>query len=258
MRKLEMGDFGQPDEMGAWYNPISWFSSKTQFTPSQNISAARTFLRQVHSEAQPSYSFERMMQNLRMTHYGEILSDEEFNDFLATFGSGVNTSPSLAAKVKTLLVDAIKKNKSKFPDRRQLSSAWLNPNIKFTLVDAISLTAKQGVTAVKDTAQSVANVVTTGASVIGAIFKYKWYIAGLAAAGIGYFLYQNRKEVGGRLKEQVFKKIGLGTQPRANNPLESGSSQKVISRNIRRLVKEGRPVKQAAAIAYKKAGKGRR
>ncbi|PVX61245.1 DUF2213 domain-containing protein [Paraburkholderia unamae] len=38
-------------------------------------------------------------------------------------------------------------------------------------------------------------------------------------------------------------------------PLESGSSQDVISRNIAELVKAGHPRKQAEAIAYSKAGK---
>lgn len=40
-------------------------------------------------------------------------------------------------------------------------------------------------------------------------------------------------------------------------PLLKGSSQKVISANIRRLRHEGYPAKQAAAIAYDKAGRSR-
>ena len=41
-------------------------------------------------------------------------------------------------------------------------------------------------------------------------------------------------------------------------PLLKGKSKKVISENIRELVKSGRPVKQAAAISYDKAGKRRK
>jgi hypothetical protein len=39
-------------------------------------------------------------------------------------------------------------------------------------------------------------------------------------------------------------------------PLKKGSSSKTISSNIRELRRSGRSGKQAAAIAYKKAGKG--
>lgn len=40
-------------------------------------------------------------------------------------------------------------------------------------------------------------------------------------------------------------------------PLKRGSSNKTVSANVRKLMDEGRPQKQAVAIALRKAGKGK-
>lgn len=41
-------------------------------------------------------------------------------------------------------------------------------------------------------------------------------------------------------------------------PLKSGKSKKVIRQNIAELVRSGHPQKQSVAIAYNKAGLGRK
>ena len=41
-------------------------------------------------------------------------------------------------------------------------------------------------------------------------------------------------------------------------PLKKGKSSKVISQNVREMVKAGRPRKQAVAAAMRKAGKPRK
>ncbi|MFA5898832.1 MAG: hypothetical protein WC829_06930 [Hyphomicrobium sp.] len=41
-------------------------------------------------------------------------------------------------------------------------------------------------------------------------------------------------------------------------PLKKGSSKKTVSSNIRTLMHEGRPQKQAIAISMSKAGKSRK
>lgn len=58
------------------------------------------------------------------------------------------------------------------------------------------------------------------------------------------------------LAQECIQAIRLASKEKTM-PLKSGKSNRVVSENIRREIHAGKPPKQAAAIAYSKAGRSR-
>jgi hypothetical protein len=205
---LSSGDFG---EMGISLNPLNWFSSPKTFTRQQNIAAANGWLLSVYNALRPNASYSLFIEALKLNNYSTPISEEDFQDFLDTIGFNVNTSPAIAEKVKAAIVKAYSSNKNMLPNRKNIVSAFLNPDVvKWTYWDATKMTTKQIATSTVETAKTVANVASATVSGI----KYVPHIIVGAAFVVGYILFKNRKEVGRRLTEKVtektFSAVGLG------------------------------------------------
>jgi hypothetical protein len=212
MRKLHNGDF----ELGAWYNPLSWFSSEPTFTKEQNVAAGERWLREVYNLAKPNYSFFDMIERLKTSNFGDRLTDEDYKDFLDSIGFAVHTNKKISDRVRDSLATAMKNSPSKFPDRRQISSAFLNPdNVRWTLLDAIKVTASQGADTVAKVGSDIATVAKIGVGTVSTVFALRWWIVGAAVLGGGYFLYLNRKEVAARLRTRTLDKF-IGPETKAN------------------------------------------
>lgn len=61
-------------------------------------------------------------------------------------------------------------------------------------------------------------------------------------------------QMDGKSFDEVFE---FNKKRKENMPLKKGKSNKVVSSNIKELVKSGRPQKQAVAIAMSEAGKSK-
>jgi hypothetical protein len=75
-----------------------------------------------------------------------------------------------------------------------------------------------------------------------------WALMGVASVAGAFISY---------MTELVFKKYNTTWILRTIMPLKSGKSDKVISANIRKEIKSGKPQKQAIAIALSKAGQSK-
>lgn len=198
--KYYKNDFGS---MG--FSLADLFSSKKRFTQAENIAAGKNWLRSVYNELKPNATFIVFEDTLKLSAGGSPkLTDAELNDFYETVGFNYNESPAIADKVKSSLLSTFSKNKNWLPDRKAIISAFSNPNvIKWTYWDALKVTTKE-------IASDVSSVVTTTVGAATFLVKYRTPIILALLGGAGYFLYSNRDEVGKRVKEKMYKTVGLG------------------------------------------------
>lgn len=194
---------------------LDWFSSSSSsFTRQQNIDAGNAWLRAVFNEVKPNATFDQFIYSLKQDGYGALISDEDFMDFLDTVGFNYNTSKAITDKVKASLVATFSKDKNMLPTRRSIISAFLNPdNVKWTYWDVTKTLASQAASATSSAVKTAASAVSTGADVLGFIVKYRTPIILLTLTGAGWFLYQNRAEVGARIKEKGMRAMGLAKNP---------------------------------------------
>lgn len=199
-------DFGQDMGLLDWLFP----SKDKKFSREQNISAGKAWITSVYNELKPAATYSTYIEALMLDGYGQKISEEDFQDFLDTVGYNVNILPSAGDKVKTSLLKAFSSNKNMLPNRRDIVSAFLNPdNVKWTYWDAIKVTASQAASTAVDVARGTASVISSGAGLIGFIVKYRNPIILISLAGVGFFLYKNREVVGRKLTEKGLKKLGL-------------------------------------------------
>lgn len=186
-------------------------SSSTTFTPAQQQTAGQTWLVSVYNALKPNATQTVFFNALKLDGYSDPIPDEDFLDFVKTVGFNVLTSPTIGDRVKASLLASFSSNRNMLPSRKSIISAFLNPdNVSWTYWDAVKVTSSELATDAVAIAKGVSDTVVAGANTLGFIWKYKLPIAIVTLGGLGYFLYQNRDELLGRIKEKGFKSIGLG------------------------------------------------
>jgi hypothetical protein len=99
----------------------------------------------------------------------------------------------------------------------------------------------------------IADRIYIGSRIRGRRQRRRWNVYSHAEAGeLGYRFVVGSAELSARSMKHG------KTKRRLKMPLKPGKSKATISSNIRKEVKAGKPVKQAAAIAYSEARSGKK
>jgi hypothetical protein len=139
-------------------------------------------LRTIHRYTNSTLAFEKFFDSLKRNWDGSYIPQKDFEDYVQNLADTKKMFVSIPFKSASDF-DAILKKigsmtpKGKFPDRRMISSAFLDPkNFKASFFDVVSLSAS----ATKDVVQTTAKVAAGVGSLV--------LIAKLIGVGIGAYL----------------------------------------------------------------------
>lgn len=139
-------------------------------------------LRKLFSYLKTPYKFEQFLDALSRSWDGEKMSDADFKEFVSTIGSTKKLFLSIPYKSASDFDSVLKKIASmtpvgKFPDRRMITSMFLNPKTtKPSIIDYASMVAKASGQAIKK-----------GAEIGGTAIKF-YGIVQIIAMGVGTYL----------------------------------------------------------------------
>ena len=175
----------------------------------RNISLGRSYLKRMYDALDNrSFSYETFLNALRLNSYSELLSEEDFNDWLDSLGYRVATSQTMWTKPHELLIEKMVENYSDRPSwtptRKSIDSFFINPdNYSPKYFDVLKMGAMETMKVVTATGELVG---AAGSVLTNSLHGLK-YVAFIAVPVlIGYYLYANRDSIGDDMRDN-YKKL---------------------------------------------------
>ena len=151
-------------------------------------------LKTIHADMKTNLSLTQFMTGLQMTHYGEKIPLNEFNEWVANIGYTKKTFLAIPWKSNSDFSDILKSIASKIPygkvpTRMMITDAFLNPKtFKASVLDIAGMT-------IKETTSAAKKVTTTVVGVADFLTKYKGPLLILAGGIVALKLFQHSDKI---------------------------------------------------------------
>lgn len=151
-------------------------------------------LKTIHANMKTNLSLDQFITGLQMTHYGEKIPLNEFNEWVSNIGFTKEQFLKIPWKSssdfqKILTSIASKIPYGKIPTRMMITDAFLNPStFKASFIDVASM-------AIKETASSAKKVVSTTVDTLSFITKYKGPILLLVGGIVALKLFKQSDKI---------------------------------------------------------------